>query len=148
MSNSNNKSISQKREFYSLCNLENIKSKYNIQNVFNNLSKKKFFEIIKQNNKIKERLDINIKDYKEYSETYTSIEIEIIPIRNKHGQFININEEDELYYHIYFNNNKKEKDIREYILNEYHEIKTIDVIIDYQVKSFRIYLSFVNALNL
>ena len=28
-------------------------------------------------------------------------------MKNRYGQFININEEDENYYHIYFNNNKE-----------------------------------------
>ena len=55
------------------------------------------------------RLNINISDYKEYSENFTSIEIEIIPKKNEYGKFINIlNKKEEIYYHIYFNDNKKE----------------------------------------
>ena len=73
----------------------------------NNLSKKETLEIIKYNKKIKERLNININDYKEYCEKYSSIEIELIPVKNKYGRFINIKKGDELYYHIYFNNNKE-----------------------------------------
>ena len=88
--------------------LGNITSKYILQKVFNNLEKKRSFEIVKYNKNIKKRMDININDYKEFSETHTSIEIEIKTCDNKFGRFININQDDEKYYHIYFNNNKEE----------------------------------------
>ena len=87
---------------------KDIKSKYILQIVFNNLEKKKKLDIIKYNKNIKERIDISIKNYKEYSEMYSSIEIEIKPVNNKYGEFIYINEENEKYYHIYFNINKEE----------------------------------------
>ena len=73
---------------------KNLKNDYFLQNVFNNLIKKKSLEIIKYNKNIKDRINISIKDYKEYSEIYSSIEIEIKPVDNKYGDFININEED------------------------------------------------------
>ena len=47
--------------------------------------KKKSLDIIKYNNNIKERINISIKDYKEYSEIYSSIGIEIKPVNNKYG---------------------------------------------------------------
>ena len=72
--------------------LKNFKSKYILQKVFNNLLKKKFLDIIKYNKNIKERINISIKDYKEYSEIYSSIEIEIKPINNGYGKFINMKE--------------------------------------------------------
>ena len=40
---------------------------------------------------------------KEYSEIYSSIEIELIPIKNKKGKFININEDEKDYFHIILN---------------------------------------------
>ena len=90
---------------------------------------------MKYNENIKKRINININDYKEYSEKYSSIEIEIKPVSNEYGNFINIEkEEDEKYYHIYFNDNK-EKVKRKYI-KENEEIKIIRIIIDYQVQSF------------
>ena len=55
--------------------LGNITSKYILQKVFNNLEKKRSFKIVKYNKNIKKRMDININDYKEYSEKYSSIEI-------------------------------------------------------------------------
>ena len=82
--------------------LRNIKSDYFIQKFFDNIHKRISLEIIKYNKSIQKRINININDYKEYSEKYSSIEIEIKPMENKYGTFINI-EEDEKYYHIYFN---------------------------------------------
>ena len=87
----------------------------------------------KYNKKIKERLNLNINNYKEYCETYSSIEIELVPVKDKFGKFINI-KENQLYYHIYFNNNKEE--IKRYYLNENDKVNKINIIIDYQVKSF------------
>ena len=81
---------------------ENIKANYFLEKVFNNLEKKKTLNIIKYNKNIKERININISDYKEYSEKYSSIEIEIKLDSNKYSKFIN-NEKEEIYYHIYFN---------------------------------------------
>ena len=95
--------------------------------------KKKSLDIIKYNKKIKERINISIKDYKEYSETYSSIIIELKPVNNKYGKFINMNE-NELYYHIYLNDNKEE--IKRNYLNENDNATKLKIIIDYQVTSF------------
>ena len=105
-----------------------------MQQLFNILFKKKSLNIIKYNKNIKDRINISIKDYKEYSEIYSSIEIEIKPTKNKYSKFININKENEIYYHIYFNNNKKE--IKRNYLNKNENIEIIKIIIDYQIKSF------------
>ena len=88
---------------------ENLKNDYFLLKVFNNLEKKRILYIAKYNKKIKNRINININDYKEYSEKYSTIEIEIKPVNNKYGKFINYKKEDEKYYHIYFNNNKEER---------------------------------------
>ena len=87
---------------------ENIKSDYFLQKLYDNMTKKKKLEIVKYNKKVQNRINLSVKDYKEYSETFTPIEIEIIPTKGKYGEFININENDKLYYHIYFNDNKEE----------------------------------------
>ena len=113
----------------------NIKSKYILQKVFNNLEKKKAFILVKYNKNIKNKIDISINDYKEYSETYASIEIEIKNCNNNYDRFININEEDKKYYHIYFDNNKEE--IKRNYIEENEKVKIIKIIIDYQVISFR-----------
>ena len=112
---------------------KNLKNDYFLQKVFNNLMKKKSLYIIKYNKKIKERINISIKDYKEYSEIYSSIEIEIKLVDNKYGKFIKINKENEKYYHIFFNNNKEE--IKRNYLNENDKVTNINIIIDYKVTS-------------
>ena len=121
---------------------KNLKNDYFLQKLFNYLLKKKSLYIIKYNKNIKERINISIKDYKEYSEL---IELEIKTVNNKYGKFMNINEENEKYYHIYFDNNKEEIK-RNYIKKE-EQIKIIKIIIDYQVKSFESYLFIVIVLN-
>ena len=111
---------------------ENIKSKYILKKIFNNISEKRALQIIKHNKKLQKRLGIELKDYKGISE----IEIEIIPIKNETGKFINIDKKDDEFYHIYFNDNKIEikKNKRNYLTEE-DNVSKIKVIIDYQVTS-------------
>ena len=89
--------------------LRNLKSDYLIQIIFEYTTERKSLETIRYNKSIQKRINININHYKAYSETKTSIELDIIPMKGKYGQFININEEDKKYFHIYFNDNKKKK---------------------------------------
>ena len=111
--------------------IENIKSRYILSKIYNNMTIKKKLKIVKHNKRIQNRLNLDVKDYKEYSE----IEIEIIPAKGKDGKFINIDKNDKLYYHIYFNDNKEEIK-NKYEINEEDKITKIKIIIDYQVKSF------------
>ena len=115
---------------------ESLKSDYFLQKLYDNMTKKKKLEIVKYNKKVQNRLDLGVKDYKEYSETYSSIEIEIMPAKGKYGRFIYINENDKLYYHIYFNDNKEEIK-NKYEIDEQDKVTKIKIIIDYQVKSFK-----------
>ena len=71
-------------------NLENIKSKYILKQIFNNLSKKVSLQLIKYNKHLQKRLNYNINNYKEFNDLYSSIEIEIIPAENVYGKFNNI----------------------------------------------------------
>ena len=102
---------------------QNIKTDYFLEKIFNNLEKERTLNIAKYNKNIKNRINININDYKEYSGKYSSIKIEIKPINNKYGEFINIKKEEEIYYHIYFNNN--EEVIKRNYIKEDEEIKII-----------------------
>ena len=70
------------------------------------MTQRKSLETIRYNKSIQKNIDININHYKVYSEQYLSIELEIIPMKDKCGKFINIKKEDKKYYLIYFNNNK------------------------------------------
>ena len=124
----------EKKEVKSIAKYGKIRVDYFLQKVFDNLEKKKTLEIVKNNKNIKKRINISINDYKEYSEKYSSIEVEIKPVYNKSGKFINIEENDKKYYHIYFNNNKEE--IKRNYINEDEKIKIIKIIIDYKIESF------------
>ena len=115
---------------------DSIKSRYILSKIYDIMTQKKKLEIVRWNKKIQNRLNLDIKDYKEYSEAFSSIEIEIIPTKDKYGGFINIYENDKLYYHIYFNDNKEEIK-NKYRINKKDKVTKIKIIIDYQVKSFK-----------
>ena len=115
--------------------IESLKSDYFLQKLYDNIPKKKKLKIVKCNKRIQNRINLSIKDYKEYSETFTPIEIEIILSKDKYGEFININEEDKLYYHIYFNDNNEEIK-NKYEIKKEDKVTKIKIIIDYQIKSF------------
>ena len=116
------------------CNIINIKSKYLLNLIFDNLQKNKLLDVIRHNKKIKNILNIKLKDYKEYSELYSSIELEILPVKNYYGKFINItNEENEQYYYIYFNNKKK---IEKNYIEEYDKVNNINIKISFEINSF------------
>jgi hypothetical protein len=112
-------------------NFKNIKSNYMLSKIYANLEHKKKLKVVKYNKKIQNRLNLNIKDYEEC----LKIVIEIITFNYKFGKFINIEDKEKIYYHIYFNDNKEE--IRnKYEIEEEDKVTKIKVIIDYQVKSF------------
>ena len=114
---------------------ENLKSRYILKKIFDLFNLKKALEIMRFNNKLQNKLNINITYYKEYSQTYSSIEIELKLIDNENGKFINISEQDYEYYHIYFDDSKEE--IKRHYLKENEKVKKIKIIINYQVKSFK-----------
>ena len=111
------------------------------------MTERKYLETIRYSKRIQKRINININHYKAYSETKTSIELDIIPMKGKYGKFININEEDKKYFHIYFNDNKK-KEIENTSLNKKDNVSKISIIIDYQIKSFSGLFFYVNVLNI
>ena len=132
--NSVSKEKSEKIQIKSFAKYENIKSIYILKKVFANLCMKKKLEIVKNNKNIKRRLNISFNNYKEFSDKYSSIEIEIKPAFNKFGKFINIKEKDEKYCHIYFNNNEEE--IKRNYINRNEKIKIVKIILDYIIESF------------
>ena len=115
--------------------LGKIKSTLILKHIFNHLSKMKSLRIVKNIKKTQNRLHFNIKDYKLYSEKYTPIEIEIIPIKYTQGKFINLLEKYEEYYHIFIDSNKEE--IKRNKLYEKESVSKIRIIIDYQIESFK-----------
>ena len=111
-----------------------MKSDYFIQKFFGYMSERKYLETIRYNKSIQKRINLNINHYKEYSEKFSSIEIEIKPMKYKYGKFIDIYEYKK-YYHIFFNDNKS-KEIKRTSINEDDEVSKINIIIDHQVESF------------
>ena len=108
-----------------------IKSKYILRQIFNNLKQSKLLELIRYNKIIKNVLD---KRKKDYIDEYLKIEIEIIPLENKYGRFINIKDNYKPYIHIYFIDKNGETK-RNYI-NNGEKVSKIKIIIDNEVKSF------------
>ena len=58
------------------------------------MAERKSLETIRYNKSIQERINININHYKAFSEEYSSIELDIIPVKGEYGEFINIDEEN------------------------------------------------------
>ena len=109
--------------------LKKVKSDYFIQKFFGYMPKRKSLETVRYNKSIQKRINININHYKAYSEEYSSIELDIIPMKGEYGKFININKEDKKFFHIYF------------LMVVFHKrdidnVPKIPIIIDYQIKSF------------
>ena len=115
-----------------LINIKNINIMKKIVNSFN---KVRLYEIIRYNKKLQKRFHLSFEDYKEYSEIYSLIEIEIIPAKNKYCKFNNINKNDEKYFHIYFNNNKNEEIKRNNLIQK-EKVSKINIIINHQIKTF------------
>jgi len=113
-------------------NIKNVKSDLILSKIFYNMMFKKLLEIIQYNKKIQKKFKINSKSYKDYS--YSQINIEIIPTKNRFGKFININKEDEKNYLIYFNNNKTEK-IKQKYITEDDDVDKINIKINFKVTS-------------
>ena len=104
---------------------ENLKESNVLQKIFDIISKKKSLLIVKYNKSLQQKLNLDFNDYKDFNEIYSSIEIEITPVQNKYGIFINYKEEEKNYYHIYFNNTKEE--IKRNYLNEDDKISIINI---------------------
>ena len=98
------------------------------------MPKRKSLETVRYNKNIQKRINININHYKAYSEEYSSIEFDIIPVKGEYGKFINIKKEDKKYFHIYFNDNKN-KEIENTSLHRDDNVSKISIIIGYQIKS-------------
>ena len=114
---------------------QNLKSNFILKQVFDKLKQHKSLEVIKYNKQIQKRINISITDYIKYSQLYSPIEIELKFDGENYNKFINIPYKKEEYFHIYFNNENKEIKRNYLIINE--NVKTIKIIIDYQVNSLK-----------
>ena len=116
----------------SKADFDNIKSDYFLPKIFEYIIKYKALKILRYNKKLQRKLKLDINSYKEYSQKYSSIEIELIPFDNEYGKFISSKNKE--YYHIYFDDEKEE--IKRYSLNEGEKVKKIKIILEHQIKSF------------
>ena len=120
---------------------KNLKSDYILKMIFNYTPRKTELEILKYNKNLKKRADISFNDYKKYCEQFSSIEIELVPIKNSLSNFININAGKEKYFHIYINDNKNQEIKRTKLFGNEDVVEKITIIIDYQIDSLN-YLFF------
>ena len=110
---------------------KNIKNKYILKLIFDNLLQKNFLKIMRYNKALQIRLNKTLYDFKK--ESY-KVEIEIIPKENKYGKFINlILKTYQDCYHAYFNNNTEEAK-KNYITKE-DKVSKIKLVLDYPFKN-------------
>ena len=118
----------------SKCVMDNIKSDFFILRIFDLMPKNISFRIFKYNKKLQERMKLTFKDFIDVYELYAPTKIEITPLQNTYGKFINVKENEKKYYHIYFNDDKEEFK-NKYFINEEDKVSKIKIIIDYQATS-------------
>ena len=128
-----------------------LKSDYFIQLLFNIIPKAKSLELVKYNKYMQKRINISITVYKDYSEIYSpiEIEIEIIPKIKKYenDKFINIEEKDKNYYHIYFNDNKEKEIKKNFLKKDDGQISKINIIIDFHIDNFNKLFYYCDQIN-
>ena len=121
-----------------------LKCDFFLRILFNILEEKKRLLIVKKNKVLLKRLKLKIEDYIDYQtrvDNKKPIIIEIIPKKDKSGNFINILDavKNDSFFHIYFNDNKEEEKTvngRKIVcLEKTGKIKKIKVIIEPQVMS-------------
>ena len=109
--------------------LNKIRSKYILSKPFEYISTKRFLNIIKYNKVLKKIFNFSFK-------SYFQIKIVIITtgaIYRENRPFININKNDENFFHIYFNGAKEE--IKRNYIKPYEKVSKIKILIDKEVKS-------------
>ena len=108
-----------------------IKSNVFLRKMFSHLKERNKLQILQQNKRIRDRVNISIDDYKNFKKT----ELIIIPEENKYGVFINIKKEEKNKYHVFFNDEKKEEKNKE-TKRLTTDIKKIKIILDEDFMSF------------
>ena len=67
---------------------DNLKSDYFLMKTFNIMKKNKSLKIVKNNKKLQKKLNLSINDYKEYTQLFSPIEIELEVDGKIYQQFI------------------------------------------------------------
>ena len=110
---------------------KDINSKYILKHIIQNLTVRKYLDIIHYNKQIQKELDLSIKDYILFSQI--EIELKIDPNLCSKDKNIFIKEYPNLknLFHFYFNDDKKET--KKNYINKNENISKIKIIIDYNV---------------
>ena len=114
-----------------------LKSAFFIEKTFSMIDKKKSLKIMKYNHKLQKRINVTINSYKDYSQLYTPIELELklVNYKSNDNKFINISADNMKCYHIYFDNQNKE--VKRTELKWKDKVKVIKIIIDHQIIYFK-----------
>ena len=108
-----------------------IKSKFILRKIFDFLPQYNLLKIILHNKDIKNKLNKDIDDYKNYLRT----EILVIPKSKVQVQYFNIYEKDSLpYIHVYLNDDKNET--KGPYFTKDNTTKKIKILIDYEFNNF------------
>ena len=113
-----------------------IKSKYILQKIFSYINPIKYLKIIRHNKASQTHLNITLKDYETFYKEYNQIEIEIKPIGyiEKRRDFINCENENKSFFHIYFDDEKEERN-QFFLEKQESEVSKIKIKIDIGLKS-------------
>ena len=137
-----------KGQIKSKLDILDIKSNFIIKIIFSYMQRNKQLEIIRYNKKAQNRFDLSLNDFKEYSQLYSTIKIELKLTdneKNKYRKFINISQSNKKYIHVYFDNSHKEINRNQLKRNE--KVKTVQIVIDHQIKSLKDLFSYCDSIN-
>ena len=112
---------------------ENLKSNIMLKKILAYIKRNSSLEIMKYNKKLQKRLNLSFNDYKDYSQLYTPMELELklVNYKNNDNKFINISDDNMKCYHIYFDNSNIE--VKRTELKWKDKVKVIKIIIYHQI---------------
>ena len=108
--------------------LENVKSKYILKRIFQNLHETKLLKIIKYNRILQDKFGITKDNYIKHSKI--EIELEI----SKYTKIINLDGKNSSYFHIYYKGSQVESK-ETYSFKENGKPPTVKILIDYEQNS-------------
>ena len=133
--NESNPNINNNNKTFSQNILNDIKNKFILKKIFNNIEKKRILHIIQFNKNLQNKLSITLDDYKKECKIIFEIfpsQKSLISESNDSNIFLNyFNEESKPYYHIYFNDNEEE--VKRNYFNGTDKISKIKVVIDNEI---------------
>ena len=111
--------------------LQKVRSKYILKQILYHLNHFQLMQIVRYNKKLQKLYDLKIDNYKKES---LRLEIEVYPVENGKGKFINIRKGHEPYFKIYFNN--KEQEVKTQKILKKDKVWKIKILIEYNNNAF------------